>query len=42
MCYFGKHSGEPTIEVAGWSSAHSLGCAGACKQGGCGCNKSEL
>lgn len=43
MCYFGKHSGEPTIAVAGWSSAHSLGCAGACKKGDCGCGaKSEL
>ncbi|KAI1081425.1 hypothetical protein F5B20DRAFT_579289 [Whalleya microplaca] len=36
MCYFGKHSGEPTISVSGWSSAHSLGCAGACKKS-CGC-----
>lgn len=45
MCYWGKHSGEPTILVAGWASAHSLGCAGACKKqgsGGCGCGKSEL
>lgn len=31
-CYFGKHSGEPTVSVAGWSSAHSIGCAGACKK----------
>ncbi|KAK8042959.1 hypothetical protein PG994_013442 [Apiospora phragmitis] len=36
LCYFGKHSGEPSISVAGWSSAYSLGCAGACKkEGGC-------
>lgn len=38
MCYFGKHSGEATISVAGWGSAYSLGCAGACKAtGGCSC-----
>ncbi|KAK9416768.1 putative PA14 domain-containing protein [Seiridium unicorne] len=38
-CYMGKHSGEPTIQVAGWVSAHSMGCAGACKEkeGCCGC-----
>ncbi|KAK9783904.1 hypothetical protein SCAR479_00463 [Seiridium cardinale] len=38
-CYMGKHSGEPTIQVAGWASAHSMGCAGACKEkeGCCGC-----
>ncbi|KAK8867590.1 pan domain containing protein [Apiospora arundinis] len=36
ICYFGKHSGEPNINVAGWSSAYSIGCAGACKkEGGC-------
>ncbi|KAK8060663.1 hypothetical protein PG996_010593 [Apiospora saccharicola] len=36
LCYFGKHSGEPSISVAGWSSAYSVGCAGACKkEGGC-------
>ncbi|KAI1848688.1 hypothetical protein JX265_005685 [Neoarthrinium moseri] len=38
MCYFGKHSGEPTISVSGWSSAHAVGCAGACKKDGCGCS----
>lgn len=37
MCYYGKHSGEPAINVAGWSSAYSLGCAGACRQDGAGC-----
>ncbi|KAK8033642.1 hypothetical protein PG991_003040 [Apiospora marii] len=36
LCYFGKHSGEPSIGVAGWSAAYSVGCAGACKkEGGC-------
>ncbi|KAK7955878.1 uncharacterized protein PG986_005100 [Apiospora aurea] len=34
LCYFGKHSGEPSINVAGWSSAYSVGCAGACKKDG--------
>lgn len=36
-CYFGKHSGEPTIAASGWASAHSIGCAGACKKSGGGC-----
>ena len=36
MCYYGKHFGEPTVQVAGWASAYSIGCAGACKKdGGC-------
>jgi hypothetical protein len=30
ICYYGKHQGEPTIAAAGFASAHSLGCAGAC------------
>lgn len=48
MCYYGKHFGEPTVQVAGWASAYSIGCAGACKKdGGCcgsaqGGPKSEL
>jgi len=37
-CYFGKHSGDPTISVSEWSAAYSIGCAGACNQktGCCG------
>ena len=42
-CYYSNHQGEPTIEATGFHSAHSMGCAGACKQGGCRCSaKSEL
>ena len=39
LCYFGTHSGEPHISVAGWSAAYSLGCASACRKAGadCGC-----
>ncbi|ESZ93103.1 hypothetical protein SBOR_6533 [Sclerotinia borealis F-4128] len=36
-CYFGKHSGAPTIAASGWASAHSMGCAGACKKSTGGC-----
>ncbi|KAF7927900.1 uncharacterized protein EAE98_000312 [Botrytis deweyae] len=34
MCYFGKHSGAPTIAASGWASAYAIGCAGACKKEG--------
>ncbi|KAB8303290.1 hypothetical protein EYC80_004730 [Monilinia laxa] len=34
-CYFGKHSGEPTIAATGWASAHAIGCSGACKKDKC-------
>lgn len=36
-CYLSDHQGEPTIPAPGFSSAYSLGCAGACST--CGCNK---
>ncbi|OJJ42206.1 hypothetical protein ASPZODRAFT_137436 [Penicilliopsis zonata CBS 506.65] len=29
-CYLGDHGGEPTIDAPGFSSAYSMGCAGAC------------
>ncbi|APA06123.1 hypothetical protein sscle_01g008930 [Sclerotinia sclerotiorum 1980 UF-70] len=34
-CYFGKHSGAPTIAASGWASAYAVGCSGACKKEGC-------
>lgn len=38
-CSLGKHSGAPSILVAGWASAHAIGCAGACKaKSCCGCS----
>jgi len=41
LCYYGKHSGEPTISVAGWSAAYSMGCAGACKKSTCACGQQD-
>lgn len=40
-----QHHGEPSIPAPGFSSATFLGCAGACKKGGCcrgGGGKDEL
>lgn len=37
-CYYSNHHGAPTIMAAGFDSAQSMGCAGACGGGGgCGC-----
>ncbi len=36
-CYFGGATGEPLLDAPGFASAHSLGCAGACKVKGCPC-----
>ncbi|KAF8439583.1 hypothetical protein BGX38DRAFT_1207628 [Terfezia claveryi] len=36
-CYYGKHFGEPTVQVAGWASAYSIG-----TQGGQPAPRSEL
>lgn len=41
MCYYGKHFGEPTVQVAGWASAYSIGCAGACKKSGGCCGSAQ-
>lgn len=30
-CYLGDHTGLPQIDAPGFNSAHSVGCAGACK-----------
>jgi len=36
MCYYGKHSGEPTVLASGWASASAIGCKGqTCLRGGC-------
>ncbi|EPS36387.1 hypothetical protein H072_10119 [Dactylellina haptotyla CBS 200.50] len=37
-CYYSNHKGYPPVEATGYSSAWSVGCAGACGGNSCGAN----